>query len=83
MECSGNWHSIDPEEAHQIILKHANSDQSVMASASPSEADLANLRLPPVVPWQTSPINPGSYRAWLISHVCMDTGLENENLYSR
>ena len=75
MECSGNQHSVDLEEAHQAIFKHADSDQLVMISAFSSEAGLENLHLLPVVPRQTSQMNPGSCRAWLISHVCTDTGL--------
>lgn len=70
-----NTSSVDLEEAHQTIFKHADSDQLVMISAFSSEAGLENLHLLPVVPRQTSQINPGSCRAWLISHVCMDTGL--------
>lgn len=79
MKCSGHGHSNDPKEARQTILKYANSE---MASASPSETKPANLHFPPV-PRQTSPIDPGSCSAWLTSHVCMDTRLGNQDLYSR
>lgn len=75
------WHCIDPDRARPAVLKHASSDQSVMASDLPTRGR-ANLHLPPV-PWQTSPVNPDSCRVWLISHVCMATGLEIKNLYSR
>lgn len=56
---------------------NVNSDQPVMASASPSEAELAGLHFPPCLGRHGQSTQIPS--AGLISHACMATGLENEN----